>query len=555
MIVKVFIIAQFLGLYRGNMNSLSIQATKRFINALVGSAKLSYEETSTHGTASPTMSKVVMPQFDVTWDEDATTQWFSALLDEVYFRMPFMQDDFTKLCANAGEGKENIQVIHGDILRQKAQKVRQGKLLGADEYAARGHELRHVLTDNPRVNAWNAFDAECSRQIGLYPSNLGMLDSLDAESHALYEKLTEELHNDYTSTNRTPEQNYSIAQRACEILFQEEHQDQQQVGSSDDTGGAQEPSEGGSKGLGEDTPSRPEQEVSEVVGDSCVKWSRFDRDKALHKVGQNQTINMPSGGTGVYTDPITVLRPDPTTVNPHRMRLVEEQLTFSLSNQIRNHLKVLSQARYLGGKKRGRINKRRLATVPQGNERVFRTKEVKEILDTAVMLLVDSSGSMSGTRYTCATTATIELCNVLQSIGIAHSVLGFTDDGAASVIYEHKNFNERVDILSSMCSSTTALGGNSDGNSLLYAADKLMQQKQKRKVMIVLSDGQPMDGRSPVALLKKVASDLDKSKSIDLYSIGIGTDSVKHFYENTSVIEDAVQLEDALLTLLKQSLT
>jgi cobalamin biosynthesis protein CobT len=73
--------------------------------------------------------------------------------------------------------------------------------------------------------------------------------------------------------------------------------------------------------------------------------------------------------------------------------------------------------------------------------------------------------------------------------------------------------------------------------------------------MIVLSDGQPVDGRSPEALLKKVASDIDKSKSIDLYSIGIGTASVEHFYQKTSVIADATQLEDALLTLLKQSLT
>ena len=149
----------------------------------------------------------------------------------------------------------------------------------------------------------------------------------------------------------------------------------------------------------------------------------------------------------------------------------------------------------------------------------------------------------------------MELCNVLQSIGVPHSVLGFTHGWEDSIIYEHKNFNEKVDILSSMCSNDVDLVGNSDGNSLLYAADKLMQQKQKRKVMIVLSDGQPVDGKSPVALLKKVASDLDNSKYIDLYSIGIETSSVKHFYKNTSVIKDATQLEGALLTLLKQTLT
>lgn len=537
------------------MKSISIQSTERFINALVGSANLSYEETGPHNKATPTMSKVVMPQFDVTWGEEATTLWFSALLDEVYFRMPFMKDDFAKLCANAGEGKGNLQVIYGDVLRQQAQKVRQGVFLGADEYAERGRELRHVLTEDSRVNAWNAFDAECSRLIGLTPSNRGLPDQLDPEALALYKKLQEELQNDYTSEHRTPEQNYSIAQRACEILFQEEHQDQQQAGSSDDAGDAQEPSEEGSEGSGEKTSSQELQEASEGVGEAEAQWARSDYDKEPHKVGQNVTLQLPEEGEGVYTDSIIVRRPNPTSVNASRVSEVKRQLTFSLSTQIKNHLKVLSRSRYVGGKKRGRINKRRLATVPLGNERVFRTKEVHDVLDTAVLLLVDSSGSMSGTRYTCATAATVELCNVLQAIGISHSVLGFTHDYDSSVIYEHKNFNERVDILSSMCSDDTSLAGNSDGNSLLYAADKLMQQKQKRKVMIVLSDGQPVDGKSAVALLKKVASDLDNSKAIDLYSIGIETTSVEHFYKNTSVIEDASELEDTLLTLLKQTIT
>ena len=64
------------------MKSISIQSTKRFINALVGSANLSYEETGPHDTASPTMSKVVMPQFDVTWGEDTTSLKLEKSFDE-----------------------------------------------------------------------------------------------------------------------------------------------------------------------------------------------------------------------------------------------------------------------------------------------------------------------------------------------------------------------------------------------------------------------------------------------------------------------------------------
>ena len=86
---------------------------------------------------------------------------------------------------------------------------------------------------------------------------------------------------------------------------------------------------------------------------------------------------------------------------------------------------------------------------------------------------------------------------------------------------------------------------NPDGECIAWAAKRLSMQRKKRKILIVLSDGQPATGDTSYALLQ---SDLrariqEVSKfGIEVIGIGIETDYVKNFYPDYVILTDAKDL-------------
>jgi cobalamin biosynthesis protein CobT len=96
---------------------------------------------------------------------------------------------------------------------------------------------------------------------------------------------------------------------------------------------------------------------------------------------------------------------------------------------------------------------------------------------------------------------------------------------------------------------------NSDGESLLWAYNRLVRQEAPRKVLIVLSDGQPCacGGSTEQAAnyLKFVASNIEAGP-VELYGVGVETNAVKDFYSDYCVINDADELESTLLEIVKK---
>jgi cobalamin biosynthesis protein CobT len=217
---------------------------------------------------------------------------------------------------------------------------------------------------------------------------------------------------------------------------------------------------------------------------------------------------------------------------------------------------VYSQARYRGGKQRGKINKRRIASVVSGNDRIFRTKEINDTLDTAVFVLVDTSGSMAGSKYTNAAAAAGMLTDCLGKLNIPHAVYGFSFYNRQNKMIKHKDFGQKTspdDMALSFCSGNVQMVGNADGEAVLWSHDMLIKQKQKRKVLIVLSDGSPAGhgAHNEVGYLKHVIDDIESKSPVELYGIGIEDDNVKRFYSNCVVLDDSEQLEDKLLEVTK----
>lgn len=233
----------------------------------------------------------------------------------------------------------------------------------------------------------------------------------------------------------------------------------------------------------------------------------------------------------------------------------------------------------------GRLNRRRLIPAIQGRETVFNRKADDFDLNTAVQLVVDLSGSMSGHKMDLAQMSAILLGEALQKCGVPFEVVGFTtgkgltkhqsitdelgiafDEATFSrdepiMFATFKSFTERLHQSYSSIGLMDARNNNADGESLLYAWDSLSKRQERRKIMIVLSDGHPAfrvtdHGREDNRYHKHV-KDVVKliSRKADVLGIGIEDASVSHFYPDHVVISNANELPRTVLSKLTKMIS
>lgn len=193
------------------------------------------------------------------------------------------------------------------------------------------------------------------------------------------------------------------------------------------------------------------------------------------------------------------------------------------------------------------------------NERVFKQRFENDTLDTAVSLLVDFSGSMGGTKIATAIHSALLLAEAINtSLRIPLEVLGFSDQGKSSIISIFKTFDLpcSTEILKDrMLRSTRYMIQNADGEAVLYQYSRIKPRKEKRKIMIVLSDGSPASDRSGSSRhMEEVSKRLKAQREVDLYGIGICDDNVERYYNESKVIWDPEELEDALLSVIEKKL-
>lgn len=208
--------------------------------------------------------------------------------------------------------------------------------------------------------------------------------------------------------------------------------------------------------------------------------------------------------------------------------------------------------------------------------------------DTIVTLLIDNSGSMRGKPVEIACTVADILAAALEKCSVSTEILGFTtsawkggksaQDWAKAgkpehpgrlndllhIIYKDANepFRHARDNICAMLSSSL-LKENIDGEALYWASMRMMQRPEQRKLLIVISDGAPVDQFSleknqDKMLLDRHLRDMIKyigtSTTIELFAIGIKHDVSNH-YKNAVQINDVLDLGKAIIDLLDQSLT
>jgi cobalamin biosynthesis protein CobT len=228
-------------------------------------------------------------------------------------------------------------------------------------------------------------------------------------------------------------------------------------------------------------------------------------------------------------------------------------------------LKVKENAKWKTEQERGRLNPRDLAKLAtdKSYRTPFREFHKTETKNVAIEILIDESGSMSGSKTHTTKMAAIAFAEALKDLQIPFEITGFTSvpdsrvSAYAASVKDKSRFNRtserlELDIFKSF-ESHSLLGldkieakcQNPDGECVAWAAKRLALRKEKRKILMVLSDGQPATGDGAHA---KLCTDLRKkveliSKSgIEVVGIGIETSAVKDYYPDYLVLNSVSEL-------------
>jgi cobaltochelatase CobT len=208
------------------------------------------------------------------------------------------------------------------------------------------------------------------------------------------------------------------------------------------------------------------------------------------------------------------------------------------------------------------------------NSLSYKKEKDTEFKDTVVTLLIDNSGSMRGRPITIAAISTDILVKTLERCGIKVEVLGFTTNtwkgGRARDHWIRENkpenpgrLNELLHIIYKNADSPARrtkknfgimlkeglLKENIDGEALDWAYKRLAVRPEKRKILMVISDGAPVDDSTLSSNkstyldshLKYVIKFIEKKTPVELLAIGIGHD-VTRYYSKAVTILDADDL-------------
>ena len=178
----------------------------------------------------------------------------------------------------------------------------------------------------------------------------------------------------------------------------------------------------------------------------------------------------------------------------------------------------------------------------------YKTVQGKQV-DTCISICIDESGSMHSS-YRKVRSLVIAFCECLNKLGIPFQVIGSTTSGDYSyrnkyesssvitrynpIVYDFfKKFDEQYDFVKYRLGNIRAYNNYIDGEMVEGCCLSMAQRREKRKIVLSFSDGEPCAGQgNDYEMGKNLIDVLDKyrKKGFQIYGFGIGTSEPKRYY-------------------------
>ncbi len=263
-----------------------------------------------------------------------------------------------------------------------------------------------------------------------------------------------------------------------------------------------------------------------------------------------------------------------------------QDLITKLANKLQRQLLAIQNRSWEYDLEEGLLDSSKLTRIiidPQ-NSLTFKKEKEFEFKDTIVTLLIDNSGSMRGRPITIAALCADILSRTLERCNVKVEILGFTTKnwkGGESredwnkngkpqypgrlndlrhIIYKSADTNWRQSKKNlGLMLKEGLLKENIDGEAILWAFNRLKKRKEERKILMVISDGAPVDdstlsvnsGDFLEKHLRKVVKTIQDNKDFEILAIGIGHD-VSRYYKKAIKITDVQELGDVMIKQLSQ---
>jgi cobaltochelatase CobT len=255
-----------------------------------------------------------------------------------------------------------------------------------------------------------------------------------------------------------------------------------------------------------------------------------------------------------------------------------------LANRLQRRLMAQQNRSWDFDQEEGLLDAARLARVviSPGQSLSYKVERDTEFKDTIVTLLIDNSGSMRGRPISIAAISADILARTLERCGVKTEILGFTTrawkggqsrekwlaDGKPAqpgrlndlrhILYKKADEPwRRARRNLGLMMREGLLKENIDGEALLWAHNRLIARPEDRRILMVISDGAPVDD-STLSVnsagyleshLRKVIDWIEKQSPVQLVAIGIGHD-VTRYYKRAVTIMDVEQLGGTIIEQL-----
>ena len=419
------------------------------------------------------------------------------------------------------------------------------------------------------------FDSSLNNHIKFLHKNLENQEIYNSKFSEIFEKMdifdseTENEKNENQENQDVDDESNNNQQDQLEDEQEKNKQDESQIGIDAD-------SDLNEYSMGEqlvDTDS--EEESSENVNQK-MNLDLIDKN---YKIFTNQFDEIAKAETLETAEEISKLR------NNLDQQLVSFQdLITKLANKLQRKLLAKQNRSWEFDLEEGLLDSSKLTRIIMDPYHSLSFKKEKDLdfKDTVVTLLIDNSGSMRGRPITIAALCADILSRTLERCSVKVEILGFTTKNwKGGKSREHWNNNNkpkkpgRLNDLRHIIyknadtqwrQSKKNLGlmlkegllkENIDGEAISWAFHRLKKRKEERKILMVISDGAPVDdstlsvnsGDYLEKHLKKMVKFIENKTDIEILAIGIGHD-VSRYYTKAIKITDVQELGDVMIDQL-----
>ncbi len=413
-------------------------------------------------------------------------------------------------------------------------------------------------------------------------------------------------HIDYLKENLESQENYSL--KFSKILqemdiFQNEDNKESQENEHDDN--KQDSSNENDESNNEDSKDRKKDEETEVSLDADYDINDYKIDEQLVDTDSDQMskenviqkkINELNIEYKIFThqfDEITKAENLENSEEASKLRktldhqlIGFQDLITKLANKLQRQLLAKQNRAWDFDLEEGLLDSSKLPRIIMDpyNSLSFKKEKDLDFKDTIVTILIDNSGSMRGRPITIAAICADILSRTLERCSVKVEILGFTTKnwkgGKCRELWNKKGkpkmpgrLNELRHIIYKSADThwrqaknnlglmlkEGLLKENIDGEAISWAFNRIKKRKEERKILMVISDGAPVDdstlsvnsGDFLEKHLKKIVKHIEDKSEIEILAIGIGHD-VSRYYNRAIKITDVNELGDVMISQLSE---